>query len=60
MYGYRVSELDELIQIRKMIGVCPQFDVLFYSLTVKEHLKIVAMIKGIAAKEVDKEASLLK
>ncbi|XP_078257242.1 cholesterol transporter ABCA5 [Rhinoraja longicauda] len=55
VYGYRVSELDEIIQIRKMIGVCPQFDVLFYSLTVKEHLKIVAMIKGIAAKEIDKE-----
>ncbi|XP_072882204.1 cholesterol transporter ABCA5 [Hemitrygon akajei] len=55
VYGYKVSELDEIIEIRKMIGVCPQFDVLFYSLTVKEHLKIVAMIKGIATKEIDEE-----
>ncbi|XP_048466975.1 ATP-binding cassette sub-family A member 5 isoform X2 [Rhincodon typus] len=55
VYGYRVSELDEIIQIRKMMGVCPQFDVLFYSLTVKEHLKILAMIKGITAQEIDKE-----
>ncbi|XP_078427106.1 cholesterol transporter ABCA5 isoform X1 [Cetorhinus maximus] len=55
VYEYSVSELDEIIQIRKMMGVCPQFDVLFYSLTVKEHLKILAMIKGIPAQEIDKE-----
>uniref|UniRef100_A0A4W3JT62 ATP binding cassette subfamily A member 5 n=1 Tax=Callorhinchus milii TaxID=7868 RepID=A0A4W3JT62_CALMI len=55
VFGYRVSELDELVEIRKMIGVCPQFDVLFYSLTVKEHLKILAMIKGIPSQEINNE-----
>ncbi|CAL9192995.1 unnamed protein product [Musa hybrid cultivar] len=33
--------------IRKMLGVCPQNDILFPELTVKEHMEIFAILKGV-------------
>uniref|UniRef100_A0A1D1XQT2 ABC transporter A family member 1 n=1 Tax=Anthurium amnicola TaxID=1678845 RepID=A0A1D1XQT2_9ARAE len=38
------TEMDE---IRKCLGVCPQTDILFPELTVKEHLEIFAALKGV-------------
>ncbi|XP_077241690.1 ATP-binding cassette A1 isoform X2 [Tasmannia lanceolata] len=38
------TDMDE---IRKGLGVCPQNDVLFPELTVKEHLEIFAVLKGV-------------
>ncbi|GAU30068.1 hypothetical protein TSUD_332360 [Trifolium subterraneum] len=38
-----VSDIDE---IRKVLGVCPQHDILFPELTVKEHLELFAILKG--------------
>ncbi|KND03404.1 uncharacterized protein SPPG_08886 [Spizellomyces punctatus DAOM BR117] len=37
-------------QVYKMIGVCPQFDVLWEDLTVDEHIYFYARLKGIPAK----------
>uniref|UniRef100_A0A803P6X4 ABC transporter domain-containing protein n=1 Tax=Cannabis sativa TaxID=3483 RepID=A0A803P6X4_CANSA len=39
-----ISEMDE---IRKVLGVCPQNDILFPELTVREHLEIFAKLKGV-------------
>ncbi|XP_053149562.1 cholesterol transporter ABCA5-like isoform X2 [Hemicordylus capensis] len=47
IYGYRVSEIDEMLEVRKIIGVCQQMDIYFDVLTVQENLSIVASIKGI-------------
>mmetsp|Transcript_18020 Transcript_18020/g.36628 ORF Transcript_18020/g.36628 Transcript_18020/m.36628 type:complete len:1943 (+) Transcript_18020:73-5901(+) len=41
------SVASEMNIIRKKIGVCPQHDVLFKTLTVSEHLRLFATIKGI-------------
>ncbi|XP_048142031.1 LOW QUALITY PROTEIN: ABC transporter A family member 1 [Rhodamnia argentea] len=38
------TEMDE---IRKCLGVCPQNDILFPELTVREHLEIYAVLKGV-------------
>eukprot|EP01083_Nonionella_stella_P227102 806033_1 len=43
--GYRVK--SEMQQIRESMGVCPQFNVLFADLTVFEHLKLYAVLKGV-------------
>ena len=32
--------------IRTVMGVCPQHDILFDDLTVKEHLELFAVFKG--------------
>ncbi|XP_026557496.1 ATP-binding cassette sub-family A member 5 isoform X1 [Pseudonaja textilis] len=47
IYGYRVSEIDEMLDARKITGVCQQIDVCFDVLTVEENLSIVAAVKGI-------------
>jgi ABC-type multidrug transport system ATPase subunit len=43
--GFDIKENLELVQLQ--IGVCPQFDVLWDSLTVEEHLLFYARLKGI-------------
>lgn len=42
----------DMRQIRQMIGVCPQHDVLWAELTVLEHLRIYAHLRGIPTSEV--------
>ncbi len=39
--------ISNQLQCRRYIGYCPQFDAIFDLLTVKEHLKFYAMIKGL-------------
>ncbi|XP_024027117.1 ABC transporter A family member 1 [Morus notabilis] len=39
-----ITHMDE---IRKGLGVCPQNDILFPELTVREHLEIFAILKGV-------------
>lgn len=39
-----ITDMDE---IRKGLGVCPQNDILFPELTVREHLEIFAVLKGV-------------
>ena len=45
----------EMRDIRRIMGVCPQHDVLFPSLTVREHLQIFAKVKGVESEHVDDE-----
>uniref|UniRef100_A0A663M5Y7 ABC transporter domain-containing protein n=1 Tax=Athene cunicularia TaxID=194338 RepID=A0A663M5Y7_ATHCN len=55
IYNYSVSELWDMEEIRGMIGICPQFNLHFEALTVKENLRTFAHIKGIQQKEVEQE-----
>ena len=48
-----VDNLDfrtDMTQIRKTLGVCPQHDILFKTLTVEEHLYLFCKFKGITNK----------
>lgn len=47
--------MQDLEEIRKITGVCPQFNVHFDILTVKENLRLFAKIKGIPPQEVDQK-----
>ena len=42
--GHDITE--EQAEAREGLGLCPQFDVLFDSLTVEEHLRFYATLKG--------------
>ncbi|NXG67151.1 ABCAA protein, partial [Hemiprocne comata] len=55
IYNYKLSEAGDREEIREMIGICPQFNIQFEVLTVKQNLKIFAEIKGIKSKEVEQE-----
>jgi ATP-binding cassette subfamily A (ABC1) protein 3 len=43
--------LENMHEIRKNLGVCPQHDILFPDLSVTEHLNMFAMFKGVQAKD---------
>ncbi|KAK6097421.1 hypothetical protein MT418_003039 [Batrachochytrium dendrobatidis] len=45
MYGYSV--FYQMHHIRKIMGVCPQHDVLFPDLTAREHIYLYAGLKGV-------------
>lgn len=42
--GYDIRE--DIASVRSSLGLCPQHDILFDSLTVEEHLKFFAKLKG--------------
>ncbi|KAF8390226.1 hypothetical protein HHK36_024751 [Tetracentron sinense] len=47
IYGYSVRSSVGMSNIRRMIGVCPQFDILWDALSGQEHLHLFASIKGL-------------
>ncbi|THF98339.1 hypothetical protein TEA_009405 [Camellia sinensis var. sinensis] len=47
IYGHSVRSSVGMTNIRKIIGVCPQFDILWDILTGEEHLHLFASIKGL-------------
>ncbi|XP_006886459.1 PREDICTED: ATP-binding cassette sub-family A member 6 [Elephantulus edwardii] len=55
IYNRNLSEMQDLEEIRKIIGVCPQFNVHIDMLTVKENLGLFAKIKGIQSQQVEQE-----
>uniref|UniRef100_A0A8B9FUL4 ABC transporter domain-containing protein n=1 Tax=Amazona collaria TaxID=241587 RepID=A0A8B9FUL4_9PSIT len=59
IYNYKLSEIGDREEIQELIGVCPQFNVQFGALTVKENLKTFAEIKGIRSKEVEQEVQTI-
>jgi ABC-type multidrug transport system ATPase subunit len=38
---------SQLVQIRAMLGVCPQHDILFNELSAREHIELYAGLKGV-------------
>ncbi|KAF9583176.1 ATP-binding cassette sub- A member 12 [Lunasporangiospora selenospora] len=54
MMGLPIVPFHE--NLRSMIGICPQFDIIWPKLTVRDHLTLFAKIKGIAPE--DQEASV--
>ncbi|XP_015501469.1 ATP-binding cassette sub-family A member 5 [Parus major] len=55
VYGHRVSEIEEMLEVRQIAGVCPQADIHFDILTVEENLSIFAAIKGIPQNDLIQE-----
>uniref|UniRef100_A0A452T9Y7 ATP binding cassette subfamily A member 8 n=1 Tax=Ursus maritimus TaxID=29073 RepID=A0A452T9Y7_URSMA len=55
IYNNKLSEITDLENIIKLTGICPQSNVQFDFLTVKENLRLFAKIKGIQSRELDKE-----
>ncbi|XP_061353105.1 ABC transporter A family member 2-like isoform X1 [Gastrolobium bilobum] len=48
IYGNSVRSSTGMSNIRKLIGVCPQFDILWDALSGEEHLQLFATIKGLS------------
>ncbi|KAJ3381664.1 ATP-binding cassette sub- A member 1 [Lobulomyces angularis] len=50
IYGFSVAH--QMSEISKIMGVCPQHDILFGDLTAVEHIELYAGLKGIPKKDV--------
>ena len=46
---------DDMDILRRSMGVCPQHDILFDTLTVREHLNLFATFKGMKSKDIPQE-----
>lgn len=55
IYGSPVAEIAEGSEMKQLVGICPQFNIIFDVLTVEEHLRIFAAIKGIPPADIDAE-----
>jgi ABC-type multidrug transport system ATPase subunit len=49
IYGYSVKA--QIPEIRALMGICPQHDILFDDLTAREHIELYAGLKGVSATE---------
>ncbi|OMO54833.1 ABC transporter-like protein [Corchorus capsularis] len=47
IYGHSVRSSVGMSNIRRIIGVCPQFDILWNALSGQEHIELFACIKGL-------------
>ncbi|XP_023633439.1 ABC transporter A family member 11 [Capsella rubella] len=59
IYGESIRSSVGMTNIRKMIGVCPQFDILWDALSSEEHLHLFASIKGLPPDEIKSTAEKL-
>lgn len=57
LFGSPVTEMADSSEMKQLVGVCPQFNIIFDVLTVEEHLGMFAAIKGIPPADVDSEVS---
>ena len=55
--SYNILTPEGLEQFRKVLGICPQHDVLFNELTVEEHLEMFCVFKSIDSSLIEKEIS---
>ncbi|CAN7984948.1 unnamed protein product, partial [Ixodes hexagonus] len=55
IYGLRTEDPDDVAQIRSMLGVCLQEDIIFDTLTATQHLVFFARLKGVPKGCIDME-----
>ncbi|KAI3931363.1 hypothetical protein MKX01_040280 [Papaver californicum] len=53
IYGNSVRSSVGMTNIRRLIGVCPQFDILWAELSCQEHLQLFGSIKGLPPSSLD-------
>ena len=53
--GYDILDSNNMDEFRKKLGICPQHDVLFDQLTVREHLEMFCIFKGYTSDNIDEE-----
>ncbi|XP_078610116.1 cholesterol transporter ABCA5-like isoform X1 [Branchiostoma floridae x Branchiostoma japonicum] len=59
IFGRDVTVANDIADLRTMTGVCPQQDILFPKLSVRDHLQLFAAIKGIPEDQVDSQIEVI-
>ena len=50
--------IGHMATIRRNLGVCPQHDILYPDLTVREHLRMYAVLKGVPGSRLQETISV--
>ncbi|KAH6934215.1 hypothetical protein HPB50_021935 [Hyalomma asiaticum] len=58
IYDLHTDKPEDVAQIRAMLGVCLQEDILFDTLTARQHLRFFARMKGVPNSSIDLEARI--
>ena len=53
--GYDILDSNNMDKFRTILGICPQHDVLFDDLTIREHLEMFCIFKGYSSDDIDSE-----
>ena len=53
--GYDILDSNNMDEFRTKLGICPQHDVLFDQLTIREHLEMFCIFKGYSSDNIDEE-----
>ena len=53
--GNNILDSNNMEEFRKILGICPQHDVLFDDLTIREHLEMFCIFKGFISGDIDAE-----
>ena len=59
VHGSSILSPEGLPKIRRVMGVCPQFDILWDNLTGREHLLLFGAIKGLPKEQIEQQADAL-
>jgi len=59
IYGHSIKSTSGMSNIRSVMGVCPQFDILWDALSAQEHLYLFAGIKGMPRPAIKSDAENL-
>ena len=52
-----ILESSNMDKFREKLGICPQHDILFEDLNIKEHLEMFSIFKGVESNKVDDEVN---
>ena len=52
---YNILDSNNMEEFRTILGICPQHDVLFDDLTIREHLEMFCIFKGFTSGDIDAE-----
>ena len=53
--NYDILDSNNMDKFRTILGICPQHDVLFDDLTIREHLEMFCIFKGYTSNDIDGE-----
>ena len=55
--GNNILDSDNMDEFRQKLGICPQHDTLFEDLTIREHLEMFSIFKGVPSSNVKNEVN---
>lgn len=58
-YYNNMNVLENMDEFRKKLGICPQHDVLFENLTIREHLDMFCVFKGVESHLINDEVNAM-